>query len=149
MKMTLKSGATLDITRSPFVIGHKLFKTVLKEMKGVSLKLGLKEGQTLNNLFDLEITDEVLDTAKDGIFTLLSSQDIEDVLWECFPRILYNNKKVDSKNFFDDEKTCEDYLDICKNVLEVNLKPFQVGLASLFPSFRLGKAKPTEDPTSK
>ena len=148
MKMTLKSGATLEITRSPFVIGHKLFKTVLKEMKGVSLKLGLKDGQTLGGLFDLQLTDEVLNTAKDGIFTLLSSQEIEDVLWECFDRVLYNNKKI-TKNLFDDEKICEDYLEVCKNVLGENLRPFKTSLEFLFPNFRIRKAeKSTDDQTS-
>lgn len=145
MKMTLKSGAILDITRSPFVISHKLFKTVLREMKGVSLKLGLKEGQTIGGLFDLQLTDEAINTAKDGILTLLSSQEIEDALWECFDRVLYNNKKI-TKNLFDDEKICEDYHEVCKNVLGENLKPFQNGLVSLFPALRLEKiVKSTEN----
>ena len=114
-------------------------------MKGVSLKLGLKEGQTIGNMFDLELTDEVLNTAKDGILTLLSSQEIEDVLWECFPRVLYNNQKI-TKNLFDDEKICGDYLEICKNVLGENLRPFQSSLESLFPSLRLERVtKVTEN----
>ncbi len=136
MKITLKSGAILDITRSPFVIGHKLFKTVLKELKDVNLKLGLKEGQTLGGLFELELTDDALNTAKNGILTLLSSQEIEDVLWECFERCLYENKKI-TKNLFDDEKVCEDYLEVYKEVMTLNLAPFQAGLGFLFPNFRL------------
>lgn len=146
MKVTLKSGAILDITRSPFVIGHKLFKTVLNELKSVDLKLGLKEGQTLGSMFDLELTDDVLNTAKNSIFTLLSSQAIEDVLWECMPRVLYDNKKVD-KALFDDEKIAEDYLEVAKEVMVVNLAPFRKSLASLFPNFRLEKS--IEGQTSK
>lgn len=139
MKMTLKSGATLDITRAPFVISHKLFKTVLKELKEVNLKLGLKEGQTLGNLLELDMTDEVLNTAKNSIFTLLSSQEIEDSLWECFGgRVLYNNKKVDLK-LFDNEKIQEDYHEIMKEVMTANLSPFRKSLESLFPKFRLEK----------
>jgi hypothetical protein len=138
MKVTLKSGAILDVTRSPFVISHKLFKTILKEMRGVTLKLGLKDGQTLGNLAELELTDDALNTAKDGILTLLSSQEIEDVLWECFERCLYNNKKI-SKNLFDDEKICEDYLEVCKEVLGLNLAPFKQSLILLFPRLNLEK----------
>lgn len=139
MKKTLKSGATLDITRSPFVIGHKLFKTVLREMKQVNLKLGLKDGQTLGSLFELEITDETLNTAKDAIFTLLSSQEIEDVLWECFERVRYNDKKID-KTLFDNEQIAEDYLEIAKEVMGANLSPFRKSLESLFPNVRLKKS---------
>ena len=144
MKVTLKSGAILDVTRV-FVTSHKLFKVVLKELKGVNLKLGLKEGQSLNNLFELEITDDVLNTAKDGIFTLLSSQEIEDALWECFERCLYNNKKI-TKALFDEEKVSADYLEICKEVMVYNTIPFRQSLTSLFPGIRLGK--PTVDQKS-
>lgn len=143
MKMTLNSGAVLDITRSPFTISHKLFKTVLKEMRNVNLRLGLKDGQTLGNLAQLELTDDALNTAKDGIVTLLSSQEIEDVLWECMPRVLYNNKKI-TKELFDDEKACEDYIPIAKEVLGFNLLPFRKSLESLFPNLRL-EQKSTED----
>lgn len=138
MKITLKSGAILDITKT-FISSHNLFKTVLREMKGVTIKLGLKEGQTLGGLFDLELTDEALNTAKDGIFTLLSSQEIENALWECFGgRVLYNNKKIDL-TFFNDEKMQEEYHEIMKEVLLANIAPFQNGLAFLFPNFKLGK----------
>lgn len=143
MKTTLKSGAILDITRSPFTIGHRLFKTVLKELKGVNLKLGLKEGQTLGSLFELELTDEALDTAKNGILTLLSSQEIEDVLWECMIRVRYNDKKIEP-SLFDDEKIAEDYLEIAKEVLLVNLAPFRKSLESLFPGFRILKSTDTQ-----
>lgn len=136
MKITLKSGAALEITRSPFVVGHKLFKTILKELKDVNLKLGLKEGQTVGSLFQFELTDEALNTAKDGILTLLSSQDIEDILWECMDRVLYNNKKLD-KNSFNDDKLAEDYYEIMKEVMTINIAPFRKSLESLFPKVRL------------
>lgn len=147
MKKTLKSGAVLDITKT-FVTSHNLFKTVLKEMKGVTIKLGIKEGQTLGSLFELELTDEALNTAKDGIFTLLSSQEIEDSLWACFGgRVLYNNKKVDLA-FFNDEKMQEEYHEIMKEVMTENLSPFRKSLESLFPNFRLEK-RSTPSPESK
>ena len=131
MKVTLKSGAVLDITRAPFEEGHNLFKTVLKEMKGVSLKMGLEKSKTIENIFDLEINDDILNTAKYGIFTLLSSQEIENALWNCFGgRILYNNKKILGKDFFNDEKICEDYHEVMKEVMTANLSPFQKSLAS-------------------
>ena len=148
MKVTLKSGAILDITKT-FETSHKLFKTVLKELKGVNLKLGLKEGSATSNIFDLQITDDTLNTAKDGIFTILSSQEIEDTLWSCFNgRVLYNSKKVLGPDFFNDEKICEDYHEVMKEVMTANLSPFQKSLASLFPAFRPRVKKP-EDQRSK
>ena len=116
-------------------------------MKGVSLELGLKDGQTLGSLFELELTDEALNTVKNGAFTLLSSQEIEDVLWECFDRCLYNNKKI-TKSLFDEEQVAEDYLEIAKEVMVLNLAPFRRSLESLFPNFRLER-KNTSSPPSK
>lgn len=145
--MTLKSGATLDITRSPFVTGHKLFKTILKELKDVNLKLGLKEGHSIGEVFNLELTDDAINTAKNGILTLMSSQDIEDSIWECMGgRVLYNNKKVEP-NLFNDETVAEDFLEIFKEVMVYNLTPFRKSLESLFPNIRL--LKKVEDQTSK
>lgn len=138
MKKTLASGATLEITRSPFVISHKLFKTVVRELKeGVDLKIGLKEGQSLSKLTDMDLSDEAINTVKDAILTLLSSEEIEAVLWECMPRVTYNNQKI-TRELFDDEKAVVDYLEIVKEVAIFNLTPFGKSLASLFPG-KLGR----------
>ena len=146
MKKTLKSGATLDITRSPFVIGHKLFKVVTKEVKeNVDLKLGLK-GQTLGNLGEFEATDEALNTIKDAFMTVLSSQEIEDVLWECMARVTYNDQKVTIK-LFDDEAIQEDFFEVFKEVAMYNLIPFGKSLASLFPDALVKRF--TNTPASK
>lgn len=138
MKMTLKSGATLDVTRSPFVIGHKLFKTVLKEMKQVNLKLGLKEGQSFGSLASLELTDDALNTVKDAFCILLSSEEIEEVLWECMLRSTYNGRKID-KALFNEDPITADYLEVAKEVMTINLIPFRQSLESLFPRIRLQK----------
>lgn len=136
--MTLKSGATLDVTRSPFVIGHKLFKTVLKEMKQVNLKLGLKEGQSFGSLASLELTDDALNTVKDAFCILLSSEEIEEVLWECMLRSTYNGHKID-KALFNEDPITADYLEVAKEVMTINLIPFRQSLESLFPRIRLQK----------
>ena len=138
MKKTLTSGAILDITRAPFVTSHRLFKTILKELKDVQLRLGLKGGQTLGGVFDLELTDEAIDTVKNAFLTLLSSQEIEDCLWECFERVTYENKRLDKK-LFEDEKIAGDYLEIAKEVMLFNIAPFQQSLVSLFPGIRFQK----------
>lgn len=143
MKKTLKSGATLDITRSPFVVGHKLFKTIAKELKGVDVKLGLKEGQTLGNLTNFEVSDEAINTVKDLFCTILSSQEVEDILWECMIKATYNGQKI-NRELFDNDQAAEDYLEISKEVMSVNLIPFQKSLASLFPNMQI--LKPIESP---
>lgn len=145
MKKTLSSGATLDITRSPFVISHKLFKAVISELKHVNLKLGLKEGQTLGNLINLDLSEEAIDTFKNALFTVLASDLIEESMWECMARATYNNQKID-RTFFDDEKHAEDYLEVAKEVVTFNLAPFYKSLSSLFP--KLAAPKLTESQKS-
>lgn len=134
MKKTLPSGAELDITRAPFVTGHKLFKTVVREFKNnVQIKLGIKDGQSISDLAKMELSDDAINTVKDSLFTILSSDDVESVLWECMDRVRYNGKKVD-RVLFDDENIQEDFFVIFKEVAVYNLIPFGRGLESLFPS---------------
>lgn len=142
MKKILQSGSTLEITRAPFAVSHSLFKTTMRELGKIDLKLGAK-GKDLKELFKVEIGDEAVNTFKNVVTSLLSSDDIEAVLWLCFERALYNNQKI-TRELFDNDVAASDYLEIAKEVMVYNLTPFTKSLQSLLQSVQLEKISDTQ-----
>lgn len=130
MKKILKSGATLEITMSPFVIGHKLFKAVAKEVGKVDIKIG-SGSKSLEQLMESNVGDEVLNTLKNIFVSILASDEVEELLWVCMERAIYNNQKV-TKDLFDNGDIASDYLEVAKEVMVLNLTPFTKGLRLLF-----------------
>ena len=130
LKKTLDSGATLEVTMASFEVGHKLLKCVMREVEGVKLSLGVK-AKTLQDFFAMEINDEALNTLKNVVTRLIGSDTIDEALWPCMERALYNNQRV-SRDLFEDERNRADYLVVAKEVLLFNLSPFLKNLSSLF-----------------
>ena len=139
LKKTLDSGATLEVTMASFEVGHKLLKCVMREVEGVKLSLGVK-AKTLQDFFAMEINDEALNTLKNVVTRLIGSDALDEALWPCMERALYNNQKV-SRDLFEDERNRADYLVVAKEVLLFNLSPFLKNLSSLFQG---SPAKATE-----
>lgn len=139
MKTTLPSGAELDITLAPFGAGHKLFKAVLSEIESVKLNLG---GSSFGDFLGREVDGEAIDTIKNLIVRLLSSEKVEEALWPCLERSTYRGHKV-NKDLFEEEGIRADFIPICKEVLGFNLSPFFKNLASLLSVL---KKKSTELP---
>lgn len=142
MKKILSSGATLEITRAPFSVSHRLFKTVMRELSQVEINVGAK-GKDIQDLFKLEVGDQLVNTLKNVAVTLLSSEEIEAVLWVCFDRALYNNQKV-TKEIFDEESAAGDYLEIAKEVMIYNMAPFTKSLQSVYQGLRAEKISGTQ-----
>jgi hypothetical protein len=115
LKKTLDSGAIFEVQMAKFKVGHRLFKAVMRELKDIEMP-----GSA--NVFSM---------IKNVATGLLSSGEIEAVLWECMEVSLYNNIKV-TPDLFEDEKVREDYLVVAKEVLMYNLIPFSKNLRSLF-----------------
>lgn len=130
LKKTLDSGNILEVTLAPFEIGHRLLKSVTKELESVKIGLGIK-GKNLQDLFEMDINDEAINTIKNIITRLISSDIVEESLWACMERATYNNQKI-SRDTFENEKAREDFLVVAKEVLWFNLTPFLKHLGSLF-----------------
>ena len=134
LKKTLDSNAVLEVTLAPFAIGHKLWKAVAKEVETVDVSLGSKVA-SLQSVFDAEVTDQMLNTIKNIISRVLSSEKIEEVLWQCMERATYNGVKI-TQDTFEDVKARGDYLIVAKEVLWFNLVPFVRNLGSLFQELK-------------
>jgi hypothetical protein len=126
-QVKLNSGADLDITTT-FVDSHRLFMATMKEIESVRLEAGAK---SLKELFEMDLGEEALNTFKNLICRLLSSQEIDAALWQCFGRVTYNGVKV-TKDTFEPDHVRADYLPVVKEVMVANLAPFTKNLDSLF-----------------
>ncbi len=109
--IVLKSGAKLYMTLAPFQDGHNLFKAVTRELIGTSLQGEVNLALTMK---------------------LLSSEEVEKVLWPCMMRATYNGQKL-SPDLFEPGDVRKDFLLVVKEVLDFNLIPFFPSLDSLFP----------------
>jgi hypothetical protein len=131
MKKTLDSGATLEVTLSPFEVGHRLLKAVVREIEMVNVEFGVR-GKSFKDIFE-DIGDEAVNTIKNMAARLVSSDAVEEILWLCMERATYNGIKI-NRDTFEDERARGDYLIVAKEVLWFNLAPFLKNLASMFPA---------------
>jgi hypothetical protein len=108
---------------APFAIGMKLFKTIASELKGVDVQL--------ESLDFAKIAGKDINSIKNAIFQLLSSDALEAVVFQCMERCLYDGQKI-TRQTFEPEQARGDYLPIAWEVIRFNLSPFFSGLS--FPS---------------
>lgn len=144
MKKVLASGNTLEVTRSPFSLSHALFKAVIAELKKVRFEVGLKDGDRLSDLFKMDVSDDLLNSLKNAVFSILSSPEIEAILWQCYGRALWNNKKITPDLFDAEEDAQADYLEIAKEVMLENIGPFLRGLPSALRGLARGESGGTQ-----
>ena len=125
-KKTLDSGAVLEVTMSPFGVGHRLLKVLMRELEGVNLTLGsMKDWKEM-------FEGEGLNTLKNVLSTLIASDALEEALFACMERATYNGVKI-TKDIFEDTNARGDYFIIAKEVAWFNLSPFFKNLRSLVP----------------
>lgn len=133
MKKILSSGTELDMTMAPFQQSYALFQAILKELKEVPLNLGVGENtESLSSIFELTVTDALLNTLKNLIFTIIASKEVNQSLLPCLSRCTYDGAKVTGDDFFENERRRNDYLEVVKEVVTYNISPFIGGLGSLF-----------------
>lgn len=117
-KVSLPSGAVLEMTVAPFLEGRRLLSAVSACIKSVKVDASLGDASNLNSL-------------KDVFLSCLTSKDVEDALLECMKRCTYNGQRITSWDIFEDMKAREDYMTICVEVAKFNLAPFTKNLLQL------------------
>lgn len=130
LKKTLDSGAELDITLASFAEGNKLLKAIMKEIEAVKISSGLSQQKSFKDFLNIDVNDGTINTIKNIVSGILSSDAVEEALWPCMSRATYNSKRV-TRDLFEDEEVRKDYLIVAKEVLFYNLLPFFGNLASL------------------
>ena len=135
---TCKSGAELIMSRAPFSVGKKLFRTVINELIAVSLNI---EGIDLKkiNLANLDIP---ADTLKNAVLQLAGSELVEQCVHECIVRgpCVYAGIKITNVEMaFEPEQARGDYFGAALEVAMFNLRPF-------FPGLNFTSSTPKEAP---
>ena len=106
--IALPSGIELKVTLAPFTEARALYQAMLSELKDIDLD---PKAEIDVNLY------------KNLFCAALESKKIEDALWACMKRCLYNGSKV-TEAVFEPEEARGDYLDVCMEVARLNVLPF-------------------------
>lgn len=121
-KVSLPSGAELEMTLAPFMEGERLFSATAECLKGVKV-----DGNT-----DVSDLTSNLNSLKDMFLSCLTSQAMKEAILACLKRCTYNKQRITSWDIFDDVQAREDYLAVCWEVVKFNLTPFTKSLISKF-----------------
>ena len=117
-KVSLPSGAELEITLAPFLEGHRLLAAVSACIKSVKIDDNVGQASNLNSL-------------KDVFLECLTSKEVQAATLECLKRCTYNGQRITSWDIFEDVKAREDYMSVCTEVVKFNLTPFMKNLLQL------------------
>lgn len=117
-KVTLSSGAVIEVTESDILTQHKLFQQVCKEMRAVDVTALTSKKLDLNFIKDL-------------FCIVLSSDDLFKLIEPMLRRTTYNGVKVNDFKFFDNPEAKPDFIEVLKEVARVNLAPFGKAVVSM------------------
>lgn len=117
-KVSLPSGAVLEMTMAPFLEGRRLLGAVSTCIKSVKVDTDLGQASNLNSL-------------KDVFLSCLTSKEVEDAILLCLKRCTYNGQRIASWDIFEDVNAREDYMSVCVEVCKFNLAPFTKNLLQL------------------
>ena len=135
MDFTLSSGMKLVVTPAPFVDAMALNKALLLSVKGLPIS---------DDMLKMDIS-----VLKDAVISAATSPDVEQALYRCGKRALYNNRVVEP-DLFDDpqigDQAREDFYDIAVKIVEVNCGPF---FKKTFSKLKGALAKPTASPAQQ
>ena len=120
MKVSLPSGAELEMTLAPFMEGERLFTATAECLKGVKV-----DGNA-----DVQDLTSNLNSLKDMFLSCLTSQAMKEAILACLKRCTYNRQRITSWDVFDSLEARQDYLAVCWEVVKFNLTPFTKSLFS-------------------
>ena len=119
-KVSLPSGAVLEMTLAPFLEGEKLFSATAQCLKAVKIDGETKVDDVTSNINSL----------KNAFLECLTNKEMKDSILGCLKRCTYNGQRITSWDIFDSLEAREDYLSVCWEVCKFNLAPFTKNLIS-------------------
>lgn len=115
-KVTLPSGAELEVIPAPFAAAKALYQAALAEITALKM--------AGNDEFDVNLI-------KDIFCAGLSSKKIDAALDACLSRCLYNGEKITAATF-ESVEARQDYIIVQWEVAYDNVHPFLKGLLSKY-----------------
>lgn len=130
VKKKLESGAEIEVQSAPFSDAHKLYKAVMRELEQVRIEFGAigKNVDKVEELLQATLTDEGMNTLKNIIARISSSDAVELALWPCMGRATWKGRKI-IPDLFEEDDARADFLAVAREVLLFNLRPFLSGLS--------------------
>ena len=125
----LSSGVELKVSSAAFVDANRLKNALLSAARGMK---GLDDS-LVGGLGGIANMD--LGPVLDAILGAATSPEVEQALFKCAERALYDNIRVNVALFDDPqigEKARGDYYEIALKIIEVNCRPFFSGALSRF-----------------
>ena len=120
-KITLPSGALLDITPMPYEDAWAICQTFSRCLEKINVDLKTID---FKNLMATDILH-----LKGPICSILASQEIIDAAKKCFPRCTINGMKIDGMTF-EKVEARGDFIPTVFYVLKENIAPFFANLLS-------------------
>lgn len=146
-KITLSSGKILTIQKTSFENSSRLLRLILKEVQDAGLNFDdsmLVEGFSKKDLLDfVKEGNGVLDTLFNSAINVITSEPLEDVIFECASRSTWGDCKISKQLFDDEEDAIGDYFEICFYVAKEHILPFFKNLSMTSKSIQklTGKLK--------
>lgn len=132
-RIMLKSGSTLELNIAPYSMGWKLTQVFANELKSVGIDLSsIANGDGVD-------ANEAFGMLKDLFLQMLGSPALEQSIFECMGRCLYNGEKI-TRSTFEDVSARRDFIPCAVEVAKFNLAPFMQDLDLNFLTSLLPKA---------
>ena len=116
-KITLPSGAELEITEAPFRIAEALNDALMEEC-------GALQAQLSSEIDVKALLSRV-------VLKGFSSKKIKAAVWDCMARATYKGVKI-TQDTWEPTEARADYYVTCYHVAEVNVRPFMKDLSAQF-----------------
>lgn len=137
-EFTTKSGANVVIFFAGFKQASSLKNAVSRELLKINIDLGKLNKETIGSLLESDVTPEFLNSCKNVLLILDSSETVEKALFDCLIRCTYNGEKI-TRDTFEDFEAVSDYYEIAFNCLKDNLFPFFKNQISLLGILKKAK----------
>jgi hypothetical protein len=126
IKITLSSGAKLEITPLPYLKAWGVSQDVLKEVKKLNVDINTLKTIDFKNLLAVDAL-----SFAGPLCEVLSNEKIIEAATVCMERCTYNGLKIDADTFEKIEAR-QDFLPVVFSVLKENISPFFANLFSFF-----------------
>jgi len=130
LKFTAPSGAKVEMTLSDYSTSFDLMKAVMKAVRQGGVGSKIPKDIQLSDLAKLkEANLNDLGGLADAIIDIITSREVEELVFKCMERCSYDNERI-SRSTFEPEDRRGDFLFIAWEVGRANVLPFGSHLTS-------------------
>ena len=110
-------------TGKQVIINYAGFKDACELKRHIGLEL-LKVNVDISDLLNKELDSQSINTLKNLILTIDSSEEIEKCIFKCLSKSLYDNSRITRELFELDKEAVSEYYNILIACVKENLSPF-------------------------